>query len=589
MKKTVVLDIEIYKNYFLIAAMDIATGKVVHYDSYPGKYLEKDKVKSILDKCRIVTFNGNSFDMPLIGYALEGAEAASIKDIANLIIVSGIPHWKLEVEAPKGIDHIDLIEVAPGQASLKIYGGRLHADKLQDLPIDPEASISEDQRILIRKYCENDLKLTALLYKKLLPQIELRERMSAEYGQDLRSRSDAQIAELVIKSAIYKATGKEPKKPRIPAGTKYKYHAPDFINYQTPLMRQMFDFVKNCIFIIDKNGSPKCTELDDYQIKLGASTYRMGVGGLHSSEKKATHVIDDDTVLIDRDVASYYPAIILNCGLYPKHMGEKFLDVYKSIVDKRLDAKRNGDKVTADALKITINGSFGKFGSMYSSLYSPDLLIQTTITGQLALLMLIESLESDGINVVSANTDGIVIKCKKVNYPKLLSHIELWEFFTGFETEETNYKGLYSRDVNNYLAIKTDGEIKTKGVFAGTNLMKSPSGEICTDAVKLYLTNGDDIKHTIENCRDIRKFLHLRAVTGGAMFDGEEIGKSIRWYYSKNRMGAIHYKKNGNKVAGSDGAIPMMNITEEFPEDVDFCRYIKTANDILEEIGLQSR
>ena len=39
--------------------------------------------------------------------------------------------------------------------------------------------------------------------------------------------------------------------------------------------------------------------------------------------------------------------------------------------------------------KIQINGSFGKLGSKYSLLYAPDLLLQTTITGQLALLMLI--------------------------------------------------------------------------------------------------------------------------------------------------------------------------------------------------------
>ena len=36
------------------------------------------------------------------------------------------------------------------------------------------------------------------------------------------------------------------------------------------------------------------------------------------------------------------------------------------------------------------------------------MLIQTTVTGQLALLMLIENIELAGFTVVSANTDGIV-------------------------------------------------------------------------------------------------------------------------------------------------------------------------------------
>lgn len=61
--------------------------------------------------------------------------------------------------------------------------------------------------------------------------------------------------------------------------------------------------------------------------------------------------------------------------------------------------------------KIVLNGTFGKLGSKYSFLYSPNLMIQVTITGQLALLMLIEALEAAGISVVSANTDGIVSRC----------------------------------------------------------------------------------------------------------------------------------------------------------------------------------
>src|SRR5665648_505827 len=117
-----------------------------------------------------------------------------------------------------------------------------------------------------------------------------------------------------------------------------------------------------------------------------------------------------DFYLIDKDCTSYYPSIILGLRLYPTHMGDCFLEVYETIVNKRLEAKRNKDKVVANALKITINGSFGKLGSKYSNLYAPDLLIQVTLTGQLALLMLIEMIEGIGISIVSGNTDGIVIK-----------------------------------------------------------------------------------------------------------------------------------------------------------------------------------
>ena len=584
MKKKV-LDIEVYTDFFLVAIKDIDTGRLANFAMYPGKLLDVTAVKAMLNSSQIITFNGNSYDLPLLNYALGGATTQQIKQMSDRIIVGGEAYWQLGLSHPDGIDHIDLIEVAPGQAGLKLYGGRLHCPKLQDLPIDPAASITQAQRSQLAEYCKNDLDITEGLYRALIKQIDLRVQMSDEYGQDLRSKSDAQIAEAVISAKLTELSGKKPTKPKVAIGTKYKYVAPAFISYTTQVMQDTLEFVKGCEIVIDKNGSPKCEALESHIVKIGSSEYRMGVGGLHSSESKTAHIANDDTLLIDRDVASYYPAIILNCKLYPTHMGTAFLDVYQDIVTRRLEAKRSGDKVVADSLKITINGSFGKFGSKYSILYSPDLLIQTTITGQLSLLMLIEALEQQGIPVVSANTDGIVIKCPKAKVAEMDAAVWLWEFFTGFETEDTHYKALYSRDVNNYIAIKTNGEVKTKGVFATTGLMKSPAGSICGEAAIRQLADGTPIATTIRECNDIRKFVNLRTVKGGAVCDGEYLGKSVRWYYAKNKFGAIHYSSNGNKVATSDGAMPIMQLPDELPDDIDYCRYINDAACMLKDVG----
>src|SRR5206468_2305863 len=121
-------------------------------------------------------------------------------------------------------------------------------------------------------------------------------------------------------------------------------------------------------------------------LTVGECTYKMGIGGLHSTESEVAHIAEADTLLLDRDVVSYYPSIILNQHLFPSHLGRDFLRVYRSIVERRVGAKKAGNKVVADSLKITINGSFGKLGSIYSILFAPDLMIQVTITGQLALL-----------------------------------------------------------------------------------------------------------------------------------------------------------------------------------------------------------
>lgn len=590
-KLTVVFDIECYRDYFLVMFRRVDTGDTRHFEMYDGHPLDVDGVRSALKHFRLVGFNSNNYDLPMLMYACAGASCAKLKDASDAIIVGGLRRWEFEdryrVKIPSLVDSIDIIEVAPGQASLKLYGGRLHSQKLQDLPIEPSAAISPEDREDLRTYCGNDLQTTIDLLNKLAPQIKLREQMSKDYGIDLRSKSDAQIAEAVIRSRVSSLLGEKVTRPEVVPGRTFRYQPPAFLLFTSQTMLDTFEMVKRANFVVDANGKvemPK--ELADAKIKLGNSVYRMGIGGLHSSEKSIAHFADEDTLLIDRDVASYYPAIVLNTGLYPKHMGQHFTSVYRDIVKKRLEAKRVGDKVTADSLKITINGSFGKFGSKWSSLYSPDLMIQVTITGQLSLLMLIDALEVQGIPVVSANTDGIVIKCPKGMSAVLDAIVKHWEKRTGFETEETRYAAVYSRDVNNYLALKEKGGVKTKGAYAPPGLQKNAANEVCIDAVVNHVEFGFDIEDTIVACDDVRKFLTIRTVKGGAVKGDDYLGRVVRWYYSTQADGAIHYKTNGNKVARTDGAMPLMQLPDSMPADLDRSWYVKESYDILKDIGV---
>jgi hypothetical protein len=171
-KPTVVFDIEIYVNYLLISFMNVATGNVRHFEMYPGQRLNTEPLRAILQKYRLVSFNGIQFDLPLLTMALKGADCAAIKAAADQMIKNNLRHWTLGIE-PIQADHIDLMEVAPGQASLKLYGGRLHAPTLQDLPIEPDEVIEPEQREQLRRYCENDLSTTLALFERLMPQIQL--------------------------------------------------------------------------------------------------------------------------------------------------------------------------------------------------------------------------------------------------------------------------------------------------------------------------------------------------------------------------------------------------------------------------------
>jgi hypothetical protein len=651
LKHNVVCDTECYPNYWLAKFKSLHTGKYVNYEVRHGQPLDVIRLRNVLANFLVITFNGMHYDVPMMALALSGADNGQLKFASDWIILGNKKCWEFYeyfgLREPKWIDHIDLIEVAFGDGSLKLYGGRLHSKRLQDLPIDPDWFLTQEQIVTLDSYCANDLDTTEDLARHLKPQLELRMSMSDMYSTDLRSKSDAQIAEAVIKKEVGDVLGTKVGKVVVPAGTRFKYDPPEFITFQTEQMRLRLAEIAESSFVINDKGSPEEPKaLDGMVVAFGAGRYRMGIGGLHSSEQCTAHHAGDGTVLMDADVTSFYPSIILRCGLFPAHLTEAFLHVYKSILDRRVKAKKNKDKVVDAVLKIVLNGSFGKFGNRYSTLYSPKLMLQVTITGQLALLMLIEALHLDEIECVSANTDGIVLKFHESRLDDVRWHIADWSERTGFAMEETFYKALYSRDVNNYLALKTEGGIKGKGDYAAISISKNPSNEIVNDAVKAFLEHGTPIEQTVTDCGDIRKFLTVQRVTGGAVkiirtnYDdtlrirqlrpllvaagwtevktqrwlaatwapgedvdtetayrmecGEDeveyIGKVVRFYIGRGVKTALHYSKknnkgNRNKVPMSDGAVPCMELPDDLPNDIDHDFYINAARKVLREIG----
>ena len=589
-----VLDIECYTNYFLIAIKSLANGKVVTFERSDWADFDVEQLVGVLRKYTVITFNGNRYDMLLLKGSIAGFDTAKLKVLSDDIIVNNARSWDMEskynLPQCKYIDHIDLIDVAPGKASLKIYGGRLHSKRMKDLPIEPSAIIKPDEREALTSYCINDLDTTIDLYNKLSSQVDLREKMGKELGMDLRSKSDAQIAESVIKKQIEEIKGSKIYRPDLPKNFSFNYVAPKFIKFKHPELVNALKVFETEPFTLDEKGDAvEPEQVGKLKIKINESVYQLGIGGIHSCEKKVNYVAGKDYILVDRDVTSYYPNIILNQRLYPKHIGTEFLTAYKSIVEKRIHAKKTRDKVTDASLKIVINSSFGKFGSRWSALYSPDLLIQTTVTGQLALLMLIETLERSGIQVVSANTDGIVIYCHKLNQAALSAIIAEWEDITGFNTEETAYTAIYSRDINNYLAFKPSGSYKAKGAYADAELSKTPTAQVCVQAVVDYLQLDIPIETTIKSCTDPRMFVSVRSVTGGAVKGDTYLGKAVRWYYALGETGSIQYKKNGNKVAMTDGAKPLMVLPSDVPADLNHQWYIAKAYSILSDLGVKQK
>ncbi|MEG3175799.1 hypothetical protein U1872_06125 [Sphingomonas sp. RB3P16] len=604
-KNTLICDTECYSNLWSIGFTRIEDGRTVVMEKSHRRELDTEKLRNIMLQNRIITYNGRPYDWPMIWYAISGATNAQLKQANDQIILGGVKYWDapklLGIDYPRG-DHIDLIEPQPNAfASLKTLSGRLHCKRMQDLPYSPDSVLTDAQIDHVLSYMGNDIANTGTLFDELREALAMREALSAEYRFDFRSSSDSQIGEGIIKKRVEQLTGEKAERVVTPAGTTFRYTVPAYLTFEKPDLQAVVERLRDTNFHVQGNGK---VDLPDWigRLKIGDTTYAMGIGGLHSTESNRSVHADADHFLRDYDVASFYPAIILGSGLYPKALGRHFLDVYRKIREDRIAAKRAGDKFVDQGLKIALNGVYGKLGSTYSILYAPHLMIAVTLTGQLALLMLIDRAERAGIPVVSANTDGVIFRCPRACEADLDAVTKQWEADTGFDLEATDYTSVYSLSVNTYIAVKPDGKTKRKGTLSNPwrekdsrgLLMKNPNAVICSDAVVELVTKGTPLEDTIRACTDIRDFVSVVNVKGGGTWRGDYLGKVVRYYWAlggEEILYKIPHATTGNfkKVPRTDGCRPLMDLPEEFPTDIDYDRYIDEAREMLMDIGYDNR
>lgn len=566
--KTIILgDTECLPNYWLARFFDPITKQRVAFELYDGYPLDRATLAAVMETHTTVGFNWLAYDQIMILAATAGYDNAQLKALSDHVINSakvGVRHWQIARDIglvlPQTWDMIDLIEPVPGvRISQKLYAARMHSRTVLDMPIHHDTVIMPEQRPEVLNYCDNDIDNLHDMWTWMQEPMALRVAMSKEYGVDLRSKSDAQIAEAVIKAEVMRLTGNKLYAPKLPDNYAFQYKAPAFIKFHSPELNEIKALIEAQVFTLKKNGSPAMpAALSRKVIKIGGSSYKIGLGGLHSQETSVSYWADELHEINDDDVTGYYPSLMLICRLMPPAIGELFLSIFKSIVERRVSAKHKGAaikkaieriadsdmgpltefgvttveqakklaeqlKVAAEGLKISANGLYGKLGSRFSVVYTPDQLLMVTLTGQLSLLMLIEMLERIGIRVISANTDGIVTLVPRHLNGVKAAVITAWESLTGLSTENTGYRSIHSRDVNSYVAVKLDGKIKGKGDYGNPwaekdirgIFMKSPARTVCVEAVHAYLSKGTPVEETIAECRDIRKFVLCQSVNGG--------------------------------------------------------------------------
>lgn len=596
--KYIFLDVECFTNYFLIC-LKSSTGDTFHYELHSTSTPDRYQALQVLKTYKSIGFNSKKYDLPMIYGFLSGYDNLELKKLSDELILGNNGHWKVlqqrNLEHFKSVfDHIDIFE--PAKASLidktdfdlglKMYGARMHTKTLQDLPLDPDAIILPEQYELLRKYCYNDVEITIELYERLKDVIDLRVRLGERYDTDLRSMSDPQIAEAIIKKRLGLTKVDNGFNPL----NKYTYTPPSYINLKTSDCIDLLIDIANTTFKLSEFGKIiKPDNLTNRKINIGGVNYTFGIGGLHSIEKNIGYQEDSDYFLIDADVSSYYPSVIINNEFAPKQLGKPFIAEFKLIKIERMEFKNSSIlevKKDAECLKIVLNGAFGKYGSPYSIFYSPENLLATTLTGQLSVLMLIEMVSEKGIEIVSANTDGITIKCKHSNKEVLGNIFNEWQTITSLDLEFTNYKSIHYISVGNYLAITKEGKVKSKGFSILDVLHLKPKYAVCLQAVIEYLKNKTDIEEYIRSVKDLRAFIVCSKVKGGAVWKGEKIGKVVRWYYGLQGEN-VYYCQSSNKVQLSEKAEVVMTLPDEFPKDIDYNKYVEITRGLLNDLTIE--
>lgn len=618
-KNLLALDVECYRNFFLVCLLDLKTGARYSFERSTRADFKGAALRDIIENNRIITFNGMVYDMPVVFLAIKGADTAELKDATNTIINDRLKHWEVErrlprAKVPYGLDHIDLFEPNPAvRTGLKVLMGRMHRRFVVDLPYEPSKSLTADEMNYTTLYCFNDLDGNKGLYEYLSEPMELRRAMSNEYKVDMRSKSDAQVGEAVFRKLIG-TVGKAKPMP------SFFYKAPEFIKFDGLEMNTVLAKLAGTEFMVDAgSGKTETPEwLEGLEIRYGQTSYRLGKGGLHSTEANRAVHADDDHVLLDLDGTGYYPNLGLQLGLYPEAAGPKYLEVGKKIIDTRTEAKReqqkydelikkdpgNADlrakrepfKNKAEGLKISANGAmFGKLGSEYSFLFAPNILFAVTMGGQLSIVMLIEMCNRAGIPAVSGNTDGVVVRCPKGLLGRLDEIIMEWEGLTGINIERNEYKSIYNSSVNSYFAVKTDGKIKRKGPAANPwgegdlrgQLSKNPQMTICSDAVAEYITKGTPFETTVRACADPRQFLTVIQAKAGAKWRENYLGTVVRYYWSIDGDPILYHESN-RRVAKTEGARPLIELTDALPADLDYERYIAETEKLAVEMAVIS-
>jgi hypothetical protein len=574
-KKVYVYDIEVFQNIFHCSVKNTETGEIYKFEISERKNQLRELVKffkqvdsyikwgdfyttdlEIKSEVIFCGYNNLHYDNPIVNYIIEYEDklmsynvatiCSSIFNLSRTITTStednieAWKHWKYQI----WFDTFDLLTMLYSnklRVGLKEIQVTMQYPNVQEFVCDwSKPLLLEDFDNMI-DYNINDIESTAELLNRCKKDIDLRIAIEDEYGVRVLSKDGVNIGMKILTQKYLEKTGltwRDIEGLRSPMDyIPLKDVILPFIKYDSPILQRVLDDMKSQIVSPGRKGY-------ENNFIFNGLRYTVGVGGIHSKNDPEIIIPKEDEMLIDIDVASLYPSMLIEYKFYPKQLGPEFLEVYSQIKDERIEAKHNGDKVKNETLKLALNGLSGNLQNQHNFCYSPFAVMQIRINGQLLLLMLAERLTQIGCRIVQANTDGLFVLLKKSIYEQANKICQEWEQLTRLTLEEERFEAMYQYAINDYIAVKEGYKetknpdlIKTKGMFITKVLLgKGLSAKIIPEAIIKYFVDGIPVEDTIKGCTDIRKFL-MSEKTGKQWhveYMNQEQQRTNRFYASTN-------------------------------------------------------
>jgi len=523
-----------------------------------------------------ISYNGLAFDAQITHYIIkhykewdlmEGEDiAGEIYSYAQQCIEKAHNHEFQEFpEWHMCIKQIDVFKLnhwdnMAKRSSLKWIEYTMDWDNILDMPIHHDTEINtQDQLDLVIEYCINDVEATKEVFNRCKPLIALRKNLTERYDINLFSASEPRISKEIFAYYLSKELDMprhEVKKLRTFRNViKVKDLILDYIKFETSEFKNLLERFKT----VEINPNYTKGGFKSSVIYQGVKT-DFGLGGAHGATKPGVYESDTDKVIMSSDVTSFYPNLAIVNKYAPAHIPkEKFCELYQWFFDERKKIPKS-DPMNY-VYKIILNSTYGLSNDKNSFLYDPQFTMFITVNGQLTLMMLYEMIMTripDAVALMQ-NTDGVETIIPREYIDTYMEVCKEWEQITGLNLEHDQYSKLVLADVNNYIAVDTNGKAKCKGrfEFEGLALHKNKSKLIIPKALYAYFVDGTLPEFTIKHNRNILDYC-IGAKSKGAwrqhaiyvdkgVAKQDELQKINRYYISNKGCKIVKINKNDKR------------------------------------------